>query len=226
MARLRRPAPVLATALAALLLAASIVSPAFGGPSLGSLKRSVTRALKLAKAADKRSRQALAAAGKPGPQGIQGPPGPPGNSGSGGSSSSVPVDFRADPGTTGAVIYDRGGLVLTAACTAGPNLDVRATTTVDHSAMHVSVVRHTLAPNTATLYLQKNDFLVGGAPQSITNFTDGSVSATGGHIEGDLTFSTPAGVITSLTFAAEQGAFGGTVAKGCWFGGMAETNAP
>ena len=116
--------------------------------------------------------------------------------------------------------------MLTAACTAGPNLEVKATTTVDHSALHLAVVRRSVSTGTATLYLQKNDFLVGGAPQSITNFSDGSESATGGHIQASLTFSTPTGTITTLTYAAEQGAFGGAAAKGCWFGGMAETNAP
>jgi hypothetical protein len=222
---LRRPSTALAVVVAAVMLAGSLISPAFGGPSLLSIKRSATQALKVAKAADKRSRKALSEASKPGPRGPEGPQGPagPGGGGAGGSAGSTAVDFRENAPVSGRVIYNRGGLVLTASCTAGPNLDVRATTSVDHSALHVAVVFH--GASTQTVYLQKNDFLTTGVAQSITNITDGGASSTGGHLQGSLTFSTPTGTITTLTYAAEQGAFGGASAKGCWFGGMAETNA-
>jgi hypothetical protein len=190
-----------------------------------SVQRSAAKALKLAKAADKRSRQALSAASKPGPRGPEGPQGPAGPGGGGAGSAAVTaVDFREDAPVSNRVIYNRGGLVLTASCTAGPNLDVRATTSVDHSVLHVALVFHKTT-TTETAYLQKNDFLTTGVPQSITNVTESpTVFSNGGHLQGSLTFSTPSGTVTTLTYAAEQGAFGGAAAKGCWFGGMAETN--
>jgi hypothetical protein len=203
------------------LLTASLASPALGGPSLLRLKTEVTRALKVARAADARSRKALALARQPGPQGPQGPQGPPGTNGTTPpGTGATAVDFRENPGVS-RVILNQGGLVLTASCAAGPNIDVRATTTVNHSAMHVSVERK--GSPTAVLFLEKNDFLTTTAPQTITGMTDGANSATGSHLTGSLTFSTPTGTITTLTYASEQGAFGGPLAKGCWFGGTAVT---
>ena len=229
--RLIRSTPrALAVALAALLFAGSFISPAFGGPSLSSLKRNVTRALTLARTSDARSRKALAAARQPGPTGPQGPAGPAGPPGTIGPGTGVPgsaavtaVDFRENAGVT-RVIYNRGGLVLTASCTVGPNLEVGATTTVDHSVLHLALTRGQAAGTTATLYEQKNDFLTTGAAQTLTGVKDGALSATGGHLQGSLTFSTPTGTLTTLTYAAEQGVFGGAAAKDCWFGGMAVTN--
>lgn len=213
----------LAVVVAAALLTASLVSPALGGPSLLSLKTGVTKALKLAKAANARSRRALTLARQPGPQGPQGPPGTNGTNGTNPmGTGATAVDFRENPGAS-RVILNQGGLVLTASCTAGPNIDVRATTSVDHSAMHVSVVRGKSGSPTAALFLEKNDFLTTSASQTITGMTDGSTSATGGHLTGSMTFSTPTGTITTLTYASEQGAFGGSFAKGCWFGGTAVT---
>ena len=229
--RLIRSTPrALAVALAAVLFAGSLISPAFGGPSLASLKRNVTRALKLARTSDARSRRALAATRQPGPTGPQGPAGPAGPPGTIGPGTGVPgsaavtaVDFRENAGVT-RVIYTRGGLVLTASCTAGPNLEVGAMTTVDHSVLHLALTRGQAAGTTATLYEQKNDFLTTGAAQTLTGVKDGALSATGGHLQGSLTFSTPTGTLTTLTYAAEQGVFGGAAAKDCWFGGMAVTN--
>jgi hypothetical protein len=203
------------------LLATMLASPALGGPSLLSLKTKVRTALKVAKAADARSRKALILARQPGPQGPQGPQGPPGTNGTTPpGTGATAVDFREDPGVS-RVILKQGGLVLTASCTAGPNVDVRAATTVDHSAMHVAVVRK--GSPTAVLALEKNDFSTTSASQTITGMTDGANSATGSHLTGSLTFSTPTGTITTLTYASEQGAFGGSLAKGCWFGGTAVT---
>jgi len=201
-----------AVLVAAGLLTASLVSPALGGPNLLSLKAQVSKALRLAKAGDARSRRALTLARQPGARGPQGPQGPAGTNGTSTTGSgATAVDFRENPGVT-RVILNQGGLVLTASCATGPNIEVRATTTVDHSIMHVSVVRG--GSTTVALFLEKNDFLTTSSPQSI---------ATGGHLTGSLTFSTPTGTITTLTYASEQGAFGGTYAKSCWFGGTAVT---
>lgn len=214
--------------IAAAVLTASLVAPAGGVVShRPSLKSQVSRALKLAKAADARSRKALKLARRP----LRpGPPGPPGASGTNGTGSAVAtgagvtaVDFRANPGES-RVILNQGGLVLTASCTAGPNIDVRATTTVEHSIMHVMVAVAAAPPRgTAPVFAQKNDFLTTSAPQTLTGMTDGANTATGGHLSGSLTFSTPSGTVTTLTYGAEQGAFGGAAAKGCWFGGTAVT---
>ncbi len=226
----RLSAAKVATLIAAAVLTASLVAPAGGVVSHGpSLKSQVSKALKLAKAADSRSRRALKLAKRPRLPGPTGPQGAPGTNGTGSAVAGVTaVDFRANPGES-RVILNQGGLVLTAGCAAGPNVDVRATTTVEHSIMHVMVaVAAAPAPTSLTdpvFFAQKNDFLTTSASQTLTgiNRPDGMPGATGGHLSGSLTFSTPTGTITTLTYGAEQGAFGGAAAKGCWFGGTAVT---
>jgi hypothetical protein len=210
-----------AALVAATALLVSTASPAIGVPTLSRLSRSVARALKLSKGADTRSRKALklaqtadtrsrsalALAQQPGPAGAPGTPAA--------ASGPTVLDFRADPGDS-RPIYDRGGLLVTATCSAGPTIDVVAQTRVDHAILHVSTSTAASAavPATTTL-VQKNDFLVGGAPQTL---------ASTGHLQGTATYSTPTGVLTTLVFGAEQGAFGGGTPAGCWFGGTAETN--
>jgi hypothetical protein len=44
-------------------------------------------------------------------------------------------------------------------------------------------------------------------------------AANGNNLEGTLTYSTPAGSVVTVTFAAEEGAFGQT--DNCWFAGWA-----
>lgn len=220
----RSPAVTVVAIISAVLLF-SIVSPAAGGPSLSSLRSSVAKALKLSKSADLRSRKALALAGKPGPRGPAGPPGPTGPAGPAGgagaqgatgasgttgtTSAATVLDFRENPGVS-RVIYDHAGLILTAACSAGPAILVTAKTSVDHAILHAANVIGGTPPTTTTELVQKNDFLVSGAPQTLVST---------GHVQGAATYSTPNGVVTTLTYAAEQGAFGGAAAKGCWFGG-------
>ncbi|UTI62268.1 hypothetical protein NBH00_12920 [Paraconexibacter antarcticus] len=202
--------------VATVLLLSVAASPALGGPSLSSLKTSVTKALKLAKTADARSRKALKLAARPGPRGPSGPPGPAGpagGTGAGGSAAATVLDFRADPGTTNQVIYDHGGLVLTASCTTGPTILVTAKTRVDHAILHAANIIGGTPPATTTELVQKNDFLISGT-QTI---------ASTGHLQGTATFSTPTGGVTTLAYGAEQGAFGAGSAKGCWFGGTANS---
>src|SRR5205823_986772 len=117
-----------------------------------------------------------------GPQGPPGPPGAPGGPGSpgatgqpgapGGSAGGVTIiDFREDGGAS-RVVFDRGGLIVTASCTAGPAISVKATTSVDHSILHVATVSAGTPPTTT--YLQKNDFLVSSQAQDL---------ATTGHTQ-------------------------------------------
>lgn len=208
-------------------LAASAASPAFGGPSLGSLTRAVAKATKLAKAADARSRKALAAAQTPGPRGPQGPVGPAGPAGPAGtpgtnatgttgtSGGVALLDFRANANTTREV-YNHAGLVLTAVCSPSGTVQVTAKTTVDHAILHVATaILSPPATTPAVDYVQKNDMLVSSLPVSIVST---------GHAQGTLTYSTPTGQVTTATYASEQGAFGGG-SVACWFGGTAQTIA-
>src|SRR5438067_1396805 len=140
---------------AALVFAAALAVPAFGGPSITQIAAKAAKALKLAKTADKRSKKALALAkraigrtGAPGSNGTSGsigttgsggPPGPPGAPGPSGATK---VDFRAAAPAAAQQIYNQGGLVLTARCDAGPSLAVDASTTVDHAELHVGEIWH------------------------------------------------------------------------------------
>ena len=64
------------------------------------------------------------------------------------------IDFRAPINTASTRLLDLGGLVLSATCAAGPDLDVRATTTVAHATLHVSWNKD---PGNVPFYRQDND---------------------------------------------------------------------
>ena len=209
----------LGLALAVVVVAvAALAVPALGGPSLPAIAKQAARALKLAKGADRRSKRALALArktagrsqpgtpgtnGTVGSQGVTGPAGPPAPSGA------QKIDFRADPGTGDTSVFNFGGLVITARCDAGPNLTVRATSTVADSELHISGATQASGSPAAVVYAE-NDHLGPGSP---------GVAFPSGNFEGTFSYSTPAGTVVSGTVAAEQTAFNGT--KGCWFGGWA-----
>lgn len=227
--RIGRTAVTTGLLVSVVLLAAA--SPAFGGPSLSTLRKSVATALKLARGADARSRKALALAGRAAPQGARGPAGPAGPAGGAGASGGTSgvaaqvtvIDFRENPGTS-RVVYDHGGLTLTASCASGPTsaptISVTAKTSVDHAMLHAAnVISTPTASNpeaTTTELVQKNDFLIGGPARTLVS---------SGHLEGTATYSTPTGTVTTLDYGAEQGAFGAGSARGCWFGGTASTGA-
>jgi hypothetical protein len=210
---------------AALIFAAALAVPALGGPSLAAIAAKAAKALKLAHTADKRSKQALVlarratgttgtgttgatgtsgqtgGAGTGGPPGPQGPPGPPG---------AQKIDFRAAAGTPDTKVLDFGGLVITARCDSGPNLSVKASSTVADSELHVAGVTHDVASGSTTPVYTENDHL---GPSST------SLSFPTSNFQGTFTYSTPAGAVVTGTVAAEQTAFNGN--RGCWFGGWA-----
>ncbi len=119
------------------------------------------------------------------------------------------IDFRAPINTASTRLLDLGGLVLSASCGVGPDLDVRATTTVAHSTLHASWNKD---PGNVPFYRQDNDLNPGENFSLLAQNDDGS--------QGTLVFTTPTGVTTSVTFLGEEAdGFGATAA--CAFTGTA-----
>jgi hypothetical protein len=119
------------------------------------------------------------------------------------------VDFRAPINTPSTKLLELGGLVLSAACGPGPDLDVRATTTVAHSALHVSWNKD---PGNVPFYRQDNDLNPNESFSLLAQNDDGS--------QGTIVYTSPSGVSTSVTFLGEEAdAFGATAA--CTFTGTA-----
>ncbi len=208
---------VVVLALAA-VAAAALAVPALGGPSLPAIAKQAAQALKLAKTADKRSKRALALAqkrsstsqpGTNGANGTNGSAGGQGPAGPAGPSGAQKIDFRADVGTPDTKVLDFGGLVIVARCDAGPNLVVKATSTVADSELHISGATQASGQPAAVTYAE-DDHLGPASP---------GVSFPTGNFEGTFTYSTPAGAIVSGTVASEQTAFNNT--RACWFGGWA-----
>ena len=119
------------------------------------------------------------------------------------------IDFRAPINTGATRLLELGGLVLSASCAAGPDLDVRATTTVAHSTLHVSWNKD---PGNVPFYRQDNDLNPTESFSLLAQNDDGS--------QGTLVYTSPAGVSTSVSFLGEEGdGFGATAA--CTFTGTA-----
>ena len=119
------------------------------------------------------------------------------------------IDFRAPINTASTRLLDLGGLVLSATCGVGPDLDVRATSTVAHATLHVSWNKD---PGNVPFYRQDNDLNPTESFSLLAQNDDGS--------QGTLVYTTPAGVSTSVTFLGEEGdGFGATAA--CSFTGTA-----
>jgi hypothetical protein len=119
------------------------------------------------------------------------------------------VDFRAKVPTASTEILNLGGLVISAACADGPNLDVRASSSVPDSMIHVSWNRD---PGNVPFYRQDNDLDPGDA-FAIMDVNDDSSAGT-------LTYTTPAGANVSVTFLSDQGTLLGNSAA-CVFTGTA-----
>ena len=125
------------------------------------------------------------------------------------SLNAAKVDFRAKVPTASTQILNLGGLLLTAACGGGPDLDVRASSSVPDSMIHVSWTRD---PGNQPFYRQDNDLDPGDAFSIMLTNDDSSA--------GTLTYATPAGANVSVTFLSDQGnLLGGTTA--CIFSGTA-----
>jgi hypothetical protein len=124
--------------------------------------------------------------------------------------SAAIVDFRAATGTASTEILNFAGLILRATCGAGPDLDVRADTTIANSTIHVSWNRD---PANQPFYRDDNDLDPG----------DNFVLLSAGNddrAQGTLVYSSPAGSHASVDFQSEEAhAFGGTV--NCLFAGTA-----
>jgi hypothetical protein len=117
------------------------------------------------------------------------------------------IDFRAPINTPSTKLLELGGLVLSAACGPGPDLDVRATTTIAHSTLHVAWNKD---PGNVPFYRQDNDLNPNESFSLLAQNDDSS--------QGTIVLTTPSGVSVSVTFLGEEGdAFGGTAA--CTFTG-------
>ena len=124
------------------------------------------------------------------------------------------VDFRAAAGTATTEILNLGGLILRASCGAGPDLDVRADTSVPNSTVHVSWNRD---PANQPFYRDDNDFDPGDNFQIMSAGNDD-------RAQGTLVYTSPAGSTTTATFQSEEAdAFGG--ATNCLFSGTALASA-
>jgi hypothetical protein len=124
------------------------------------------------------------------------------------------IDFRAAAGTATTDVLNVGGLILRASCATGPDLDVRADTTVAHSTIHVSWNRD---PGNLPFYRQDNDLNPGDNFAIMSAPNDDSA-------QGTLVYSSPAGSHVSVTYQSEEGgAFGGTT--NCLFSGTAIASA-
>jgi hypothetical protein len=124
------------------------------------------------------------------------------------------VDFRAAAGTASTDVLNLGGLILRASCSAGPDLQVLADTSVLNSTIHVSWNRD---PANQPFYRDDNDFDPGDNFQIMSAGNDD-------RAQGTLVYSSPAGSHVSVTFQSEEAdAFGGTV--NCLFAGTALASA-
>jgi hypothetical protein len=120
------------------------------------------------------------------------------------------IDFRAAAGTGSTEILNLGGLILRATCASGPDLDVRADTTVLNSTLHISWNRD---PANQPFYRDDNDFDPGDNFQIMSAGNDD-------RAQGTLVYTSPDGSTTSVTFQSEEAdAFGGTT--NCLFTGTA-----
>jgi hypothetical protein len=124
------------------------------------------------------------------------------------------VDFRAAAGTATTDVLNLGGLILRASCSAGPDLQVLADTSVLNSTIHVSWNRD---PANQPFYRDDNDFDPGDNFQIMSAGNDD-------RAQGTLVYSSPAGSHVSVTFQSEEAdAFGGTV--NCLFAGTGLASA-
>ena len=119
------------------------------------------------------------------------------------------VDFRAKVPTASTEILNLGGLILSAACGDGPNLDVRASSSIADSMIHVSWNRD---PGNVPFYRQDNDLDPGDA-FAIMDVNDDSSAGT-------LVYTTPTGGTVSVTFLSDQGTLLANSAA-CVFSGTA-----
>jgi hypothetical protein len=119
------------------------------------------------------------------------------------------IDFRVPINTASTRLLDLGGLILSASCGVGPDLDVRATSTVAHAALHASWNKD---PGNVPFYRQDNDLNPGESFSLLAQNDDGS--------QGTFVYTTPAGITVTATFMGEEAnAFGATAA--CAFTGTA-----
>jgi hypothetical protein len=119
------------------------------------------------------------------------------------------IDFRAPINTAATQVLTLDGLVLSASCAAGADLDVRAATTIAHSTLHVSWNKD---PGNVPFYRQDNDLNPGESFSLLAQNDDSS--------QGTLTYTAPSGVSVTASFLGEEAdAFGGTAA--CAFTGTA-----
>jgi hypothetical protein len=125
------------------------------------------------------------------------------------SLNAAKIDFRAKVPTPATQILNLGGLILNGSCADGPNLDVRASSSVPDSMVHVGWNRD---PGNVPFYRQDNDLDPSDSFSLLGDNDDASA--------GTISYTTPAGANVTITFLSDQGVvLGGSAA--CVFSGTA-----
>lgn len=121
------------------------------------------------------------------------------------------IDFRAAAGTATTEVLRLGGLILRAACANGPDLDVRADSSIPNAMVQTSFIQGGGATDTA-VHRQDNDLDAGN------NFD--VLAGTDDSVQGTIAYSAPAGSHVTVTFVAEEAnGYGGSTP--CVFVGTA-----
>jgi hypothetical protein len=149
-------------ALASLALVGTAIGGSVAGAASGSSAAGASASAgEKATAARRRGRRgprgrrgrrgAAGSTGPAGPQGPPGPPGPPGAGGAGGVSGAVKISFRANFGQPPLIVFNGGGVALSAQCDAAPsptNPNFRAIATQENSSLELGYIHGPTADNT------------------------------------------------------------------------------
>ena len=105
------------------------------------------------------------------------------------------ITFYAPVGTALTEVYNFGGLVLRAACGAGPDLDVQADSTIPNALIQTSFIQGGGATDTP-VHRQDNDFDAG------SNFD--VLAAADDSVQGTIAYAAPNSNVVTVTFVAEE----------------------
>ena len=122
------------------------------------------------------------------------------------------VSFRAPVGTPTTVVFNSGGLLINARCSAAGGLGVTATTTSNNAMIHVGTV-HAAGGTPAAGFSGDNDFDIG---QSVDVLPGGD-----NNVQGTLTYANPEGSVITLKYLGEEQQGGLASGNRCFFLGTA-----
>ena len=146
---------------------------------------------------------AAGAGGPPGPSGAPGPPGPAGP-------AAIRIGFDVPSNTTETIVLNAGGLILKAACSAGGDLALEASSTTNNARAHASVVAAG-SPADKVAFDEDDDLDTIDGFDFVGADDDDAVAA--------LVYRSAAGSVVTADVLLEQYAVGG--AARCLVGGSA-----